>query len=122
MEVLTRARIIKTLCQSAELSAPQASGFLESTLEIIISSLINDGHVKIFGFGSFNVRKKTRRIGRNPKTMKDFVAKTKISDAMSEDMGKRGFKFRGSTICYAFMQAVGMVDDHMNNCWKKKKE
>ncbi len=55
------------------------------------------------------------------KTLKDLPAKTKISDAMSEDMGKRGFKFRGSTICYAFMQAVGMVDDHLNHCYKKKK-
>lgn len=53
------------------------------------------------------------------KTLKDIQPKTKISDAMSKDMGKRGFKFRGSTICYAFMQAVGMVDDHLDNCWRK---
>ena len=46
--------------------------------------------------------------------------KTAISDAMSKDMGKRGFKFRGSTICYAFMQAVGIVNDHLDSCWKKK--
>jgi DNA-3-methyladenine glycosylase I len=52
---------------------------------------------------------------------KDYQAKTKISDAMSEDMGARGFKFRGSTICYAFMQAVGMVDDHLVGCDCKKK-
>lgn len=49
----------------------------------------------------------------------DVPAKTPLSDAMSKDMGKRGFKFRGSTICYAFMQAVGMVDDHTNDCWRK---
>ena len=55
------------------------------------------------------------------KSLKDIQPKTKISDAMSADMGKRGFKFRGSTICYAFMQAVGMVDDHLDNCWRKKK-
>lgn len=55
------------------------------------------------------------------KTLRDIQPKTKISDAMSADMGKRGFKFRGSTICYAFMQAVGMVDDHLDNCWRKKK-
>lgn len=54
------------------------------------------------------------------KTLRDIQPKTKISDAMSADMGKRGFKFRGSTICYAFMQAVGMVDDHLDNCWRKK--
>lgn len=55
------------------------------------------------------------------KSLKDIPAKTALSDEMSKDMGKRGFKFRGSTICYAFMQAVGMVDDHVDNCWKKTK-
>lgn len=53
------------------------------------------------------------------KGLGDVPAKTPLSDAMSKDMGKRGFKFRGSTICYAFMQAVGMVDDHADDCWKK---
>jgi DNA-3-methyladenine glycosylase I len=38
------------------------------------------------------------------------------SDAMSKDLAKRGFKFVGSTICYAFMQAVGIVDEHQKNC------
>src|ERR1051326_1009893 len=56
-----------------------------------------------------------------PKSLKELPAKTKISDKMSEDMGKRGFKFRGSTICYAFMQAVGMVDDHIVGCDCKQK-
>jgi DNA-3-methyladenine glycosylase I len=60
-------------------------------------------------------------IVRKPRTMADFVAKTKESDAMSKDLLKRGFKFVGSTICYAFMQAVGMVDDHIVDCWRKKK-
>jgi len=55
------------------------------------------------------------------KSLSDVPPTTAISDAMSNDMGKRGFKFRGSTICYAFMQAVGMVDDHIDNCWKKSK-
>src|SRR6185312_2753191 len=44
-------------------------------------------------------------------------ARTKESDAMSRDLLKRGFKFVGSTICYAFMQAVGMVNDHMVECF-----
>lgn len=44
------------------------------------------------------------------------VASTPISDAISKDMKKRGFKFFGTTICYAFMQAVGMVNDHAENC------
>lgn len=42
---------------------------------------------------------------------------TEISDALSKDLKKRGFKFVGSTICYAFMQAVGMVNDHTADCW-----
>ncbi len=56
------------------------------------------------------------------KTLRDIQPRTEISDAMSKDMGKRGFKFRGSTICYAFMQAVGMVDDHLKDCWRRKRK
>ena len=61
-----------------------------------------------------------KSIINNPRSLKDIPAKTHHSDTMSEDMGKRGFKFRGSTICYAFMQAVGMVDDHLVGCDCKK--
>ena len=56
------------------------------------------------------------------KSLSGVPAKTPISDAMSKDLLKRGFKFVGSTICYAFMQATGMVDDHFDNCWKKSKK
>lgn len=45
-------------------------------------------------------------------------ARTEISDALSKDLAKRGFKFVGSTICYAFMQAVGMVNDHDPSCFR----
>src|SRR5260221_7061075 len=45
-------------------------------------------------------------------------AKTAESDAMSKDLKKRGFRFVGSTICYAFMQATGMVNDHLTNCFR----
>jgi DNA-3-methyladenine glycosylase I len=55
------------------------------------------------------------------KSMKEIPARTKISDAMSEDLLKRGFKFVGSTICYANMQAVGMVNDHLVTCFRHKK-
>lgn len=76
-------------------------------------------------FGSFDnyiwgfVDHKT--ILNNNKSMGDVAAKTAISDAMSKDLLKRGFKFVGSTICYAFMQATGMVDDHIATCWKHHK-
>jgi DNA-3-methyladenine glycosylase I len=52
--------------------------------------------------------------------LKEIPATSEVSDRMSKDMGKRGFKFRGSTICYAFMQAVGMVNDHVVECFKYK--
>ncbi len=56
------------------------------------------------------------------KSLKEVPAKTKESDAMSKDLKKRGFKFVGSTICYAFMQAVGMVNDHVEGCFKYKRD
>jgi len=43
---------------------------------------------------------------------------TRISDEMSRNLSERGFKFTGSTICYSFMQAVGMVNDHVTNCFR----
>ncbi|HRI03885.1 MAG TPA: DNA-3-methyladenine glycosylase I [Pyrinomonadaceae bacterium] len=50
----------------------------------------------------------------------DVPAKTDISDAMSKDLKKRGFNFVGSTIMYAFMQATGMVNDHLTSCFRYK--
>ncbi len=49
--------------------------------------------------------------------MREIPAQTRESNAMSKDMKKRGFSFVGSTICYAFMQAVGMVNDHLQECF-----
>lgn len=54
------------------------------------------------------------------KSLKELPAKTYESDAMSRDLKKRGFKFVGSTICYAFMQAAGMVNDHVIDCFRYK--
>lgn len=50
------------------------------------------------------------------RTLGDVPARTELSDAISKDMKKRGFKFFGTTICYAHMQATGMVNDHLDNC------
>jgi len=52
------------------------------------------------------------------KSMKAVPAQTPESDAMSKDLKQRGFKFVGGTICYAFMQAVGMVNDHLVDCFR----
>ena len=54
-----------------------------------------------------------------PKTLKEVPATTEISDALAKDLKKRGFKFMGSTVVYAHMQATGMVNDHVENCWIK---
>jgi len=73
-------------------------------------------------FGSFDAYV-WRFVGGTPKqnawkTHKRLPAKTVESDAMSKDLQKRGFRFVGSTICYAFMQATGMVNDHLVGCFR----
>ncbi len=54
------------------------------------------------------------------KELKDFPATSPESDALSKDLKKRGFNFVGSTICYAHMQATGMVNDHVHSCFRRK--
>ena len=75
-------------------------------------------------FGSFNKYiwqfTKGKTIQNKHKTLKDLPAKTKESDAMSLVLKERGFKFVGSTICYAFMQASGIVNDHCVDCFRYK--
>lgn len=56
-------------------------------------------------------------IKNHRKSLKELPSKTDISDAMAKDLKKRGFTFVGSTICYAFMQASGMVNDHTMDCF-----
>jgi DNA-3-methyladenine glycosylase I len=75
-------------------------------------------------FGSFDAYI-WQFVGGKPKVNewsrhKSVPAKTKESDAMSKDLKKRGFRFVGSTICYAFMQATGMVNDHLTTCFRYK--
>ena len=59
-----------------------------------------------------------KTIAHKCKTLKDIPATSKESDAMSKDLKARRFKFVGSTICYAFMQAAGMVNDHTMDCFR----
>jgi DNA-3-methyladenine glycosylase I len=61
-----------------------------------------------------------KTIVNHPTMNSEIAAKSTESDAMSKDLLKRGFKFVGSTICYAFMQAAGMVNDHLEGCSFKK--
>jgi DNA-3-methyladenine glycosylase I len=61
-----------------------------------------------------------RPVVNRPATIRDVPARTDISDRLSRDLKLRGFKFVGSTICYAFMQAVGMVNDHCVTCFRNR--
>jgi DNA-3-methyladenine glycosylase I len=75
-------------------------------------------------FGSFNSYI-WRFVGGKPivnklRTLKDYAASSAESDALSRDLRQRGFKFVGSTICYAHMQATGLVNDHVLTCFRRK--
>lgn len=59
-------------------------------------------------------------MGNKWKTVKQIPVSSKESDCMSKDLKKRGFKFVGTTICYAFMQGIGMVNDHTVDCFRHK--
>lgn len=75
-------------------------------------------------FGSFSkyIWKFTggKPIDNKRKSLKEVPATTPLSDAISKDLKKRGFKFVGSTVVYAHMQATGMVNDHVEDCWRKQ--
>lgn len=119
----------------ANFDAKQVAGFSDERLEeILLDPGIVRNRLKVFGvrtnalaflkvveeFGSFDAYiwgfVGGKQIRNHVTSMRDVPAKTSVSDAMSKDLKRRGFKFIGSTICYAFMQAVGMVDDHMVDC------
>ena len=77
-------------------------------------------------FGTFDVYV-WRFVGGRPKvnsrrSLKDIPARTAESDALSKDLLKRGFRFVGSTILYAYMQATGLVDDHLDGCDRKSEK
>ncbi|HCO67592.1 MAG TPA: DNA-3-methyladenine glycosylase I [Dysgonomonas sp.] len=78
-------------------------------------------------FGSFYKYTLSFLPGKQPivnnfKSLKEVPAAIPESDAMSKDMKKRGFKFFGSTICYAYMQAAGFVNDHLEGCFCREKK
>jgi DNA-3-methyladenine glycosylase I len=69
-----------------------------------------DGYVWQFVGGAPKINRR--------KTLRELPSRTPESDALSKDLAKRGFRFVGSTICYAFMQAVGMANDHTVDCFR----
>ena len=101
----------------------QDPGIVRNRLKIMSTV----GNAKAFGrvqreFGSFDAYL-WGRVGGQPRvnrrrTLRDTPTSTPESDALSRDLLRRGFKFVGSTICYAFMQAVGLVNDHTVDCFR----
>lgn len=63
-----------------------------------------------------------RTLRRRPLRLSEFRASSPQSDAMSRELKRRGFRFVGTTICHAFMQAVGMLDEHQRHCWAGSKD
>jgi DNA-3-methyladenine glycosylase I len=101
----------------------QNAGIIRNRLKIMSSISNAKSFLKIQKeFGSFDKYiwqfTNGKTIQNNWETHKEIPVSTLQSDAMSKDLKKRGFKFVGSTICYAFMQAAGMVNDHTANCFR----
>ena len=103
----------------------QNSGIIRNKLKILSTIDNAKAFIKIQEeFGSFD-RYLWNFVDYKPlvnkfKSLKEIPATTKFSDAISKDLKKRGFRFVGSTICYAFMQAVGMTNDHEISCFRYK--
>jgi DNA-3-methyladenine glycosylase I len=101
----------------------QDAGIIRNKLKVYSAVTNAQAFIKIQEeFGSFSKYiwnfTDGKPIINNPKTLKDVPATTPLSDVISKDLKKRGFKFVGSTVIYAYMQAMGMVNDHIANCWK----
>ena len=103
----------------------QNKGIIRNRLKILAAVQNAKAFLEVVEeFGSFD-RYIWRFVGGTPiqnrrVDLKEIPARTEISDAMSKDLKKRGFKFVGSTISYAFMQATGMVNDHVVDCFRYK--
>lgn len=101
----------------------QDTGIIRNKLKVYSAVTNAQAFIKIQEeFGSFSkyiwAFTDAKPITNHPKTLKDVPATTSLSDAISKDLKKRGFKFVGSTVIYAFMQATGIVNDHVESCWK----
>ena len=106
-------------------SLVQDSGIIRNKLKIYSAVLNAQNFIKIqLEFGTFSAYiwkfVDGKPIDNKPKNLKEVPAMTAVSDALSKDLKKRGFKFVGSTTIYAHMQATGMVNDHVADCWKRE--
>jgi DNA-3-methyladenine glycosylase I len=103
----------------------QDPGIIRNRLKVEAARTNAQSFLKIVEeFGSFNTFiwsfVKGKPLQNSWKSLNEIPATTPESETMSKELKKRGFKFVGSTICYAFMQAVGMVNDHTIDCFRHK--
>lgn len=102
----------------------QDAGIIRNRLKIESAILNAKAYLKLKESQSFSdyvwqfVNHKT--INNKINTIKDYKSSSKESDTMSKALKEKGFKFVGTTICYAFMQAAGLVNDHSEDCFRKK--
>ncbi len=121
-------RLVARMTADDEARLMSFDGIVKNRLKIH-SAIVN---ARLFGnivdeFGSFYAYVMSffpdgRRIVNDVPNQESLPVTSDISDAMSADMKRRGFKFFGSTICYSFLQATGFIDDHLNTCMCKNKE
>jgi DNA-3-methyladenine glycosylase I len=102
----------------------QNAGIIRNQLKIRAAVTNANSFIKIQEeFGSFSnyiwAFTDNKPIVNTPNSLKEVPATSAISDKLSKDLKKRGFKFVGSTVIYAHMQATGMVNDHVADCWKR---
>ncbi|TRX38978.1 DNA-3-methyladenine glycosylase I [Flavobacterium restrictum] len=100
------------------------AGIIRNKLKVYSAVTNAQNYIKIQEeFGSFSTYiwdfVNGKPIDNNRKSLKEVTATTPLSDKISKDLKKRGFKFVGSTVVYAHMQATGMVNDHVADCWKR---
>ncbi len=119
--------LIKIANYSEEKMAELAedTGIIRNKLKIKATVTNAQAYIKVQEeFGSFSKYiwgfVEGKPIDNQPQTLKDVPATTPISDALGKDLKKRGFKFVGSTVMYAHMQATGMVNDHILECHTRK--
>ena len=103
----------------------QDSGIIRNKLKVYSAVTNAQAFIKVQEkFGSFSnyiwAFTNEEPIQNNRQSLQEVPSTTPLSDVISKDLKKRGFKFVGSTVVYAHMQATGMVDDHVVNCWKKQ--
>jgi DNA-3-methyladenine glycosylase I len=103
----------------------QNPGIVRNRLKVAASVINANAFLKVQNeFGSFDAYiwsfVGNHTLQNKWKSMEEIPATTQESDAMSKDLKKRGFKFVGPTICYAFMQATGLVNDHTTDCFRYK--